>query len=176
MGLNADRGCIRIHFPSPNAFVVAQDRMVAEQLQREEFRRADEIGPGFQGGVLLGNSRGNRTRNHRRGRGRGIRHFQHSPHSLHCMDDYGLPGHHINVSSRNSGLFHCHGGETGNGFNLYRLGVSSSQLTGVRPEALDLMMRQSEFTPEDYEMLVKLLCNSFSDYYIHVFFSVIQCL
>ncbi len=155
--LNSVRGCMRVRFPSPHASIVAQDWLVAEQLQREEFWSADEIGPGLQDGLTRRDSWGSRTRNYRRGRGRGVPRFQYSHHGLRYLDGYYLPGHHhINVSPRSCGLFHWHGG-TENEFNLNRLGVSSSQLTGVRPEALELMMRQSNFTPEDYETLVRVL-------------------
>ncbi len=155
--LNAVRGCMRVRFPSPHASIMSQDWLVAEQLQREEFQRADEIGPGLQDGLTRRDSRGSRTRNHKRGRGRGIRRFQYSHHGLHYLDNYFLPGHHhINVPPHNCGLFHWHRG-TGNEFNLNRLAASSSQLTGVRPDALELMTRQSNFTPEDYETLVGVL-------------------
>ncbi len=153
--LNVARGgCTRVCLPPPHTSVVAQDWLIAEQLQREEFQRATGIGPGWQGGSVRRDSR-SRTHSLGRGRGCGVR-FQYSHHGLHYLEGHVLPGHHINVPPRNCGLFHWHGEGTGNEFTLNRLGVSSFQLTGVRPEALQLMARQSDFTPEDYETLVRV--------------------
>ncbi len=155
--LNEARGCRQVHLPSPRASVVDQDWLVAEQLQREEFQRAAEVGSGWQGDLQRRDSRnGTRYSNLGMGRGRGVHHFQYYHHGLNYLGtNYFLPGQHINVPPRNCGLFNWHG-RTGNEFNLNQLAVSSSQLTGMRHEALQLMARQSDFTPEDYETLVRV--------------------
>ncbi len=148
---NVDRrGCTRVCFPPTHTSLVAQDWLIAEQLQREEFQRATGIGSVRQGGSTRRDSR-----SRSRGRGCGV-HFQYSHHGLDYLDGHVLPSHHINVSPRNYGLFHCHEGGTGNEFTLNMLGVSSSQRSGIRPEALQLMARQSDFTPEDYGTLVRV--------------------